>query len=165
MTAVTDRLGVQHRAQDRQVAALGAQGVDLPQQLLAQELHRLRALELGPRQEIEGFGACFNELGWTALAAWSSRRAGASVPLVLWYTTSAIAAALMLEPDLIIDTHGQPIIDPVYELFEWTIQQMDPVPVLLERDYNFEDLEQIQSELMQLRSIIQRHWRVPYEAK
>ena len=28
-----------------------------------------------------------------------------------------------VEPDLIIDTHGQPIIDPVYDLFEWTIQQ------------------------------------------
>jgi hypothetical protein len=76
-----------------------------------------------------------------------------------------MAGHRQVEPDLIIDTHGQPIIDPVYELFEWTIQQMDPVPVLLERDYNFEDLEQIQSELMQLRSIIQRHWRVPYEAK
>jgi uncharacterized protein (UPF0276 family) len=66
-----------------------------------------------------------------------------------------------VEPDLIIDTHGQPIIDPVYELFEWTIQQMDPVPVLLERDYNFEELEQIQSELLQLKSIIQTHWKVP----
>jgi uncharacterized protein (UPF0276 family) len=37
---------------------------------------------------------------------------------------------------------------------------MDPVPVLLERDYNFEELEQIQSELLQLKHIIQTHWRV-----
>jgi len=65
-----------------------------------------------------------------------------------------------VEPDLIIDTHGQPIIDPVYELFEWTIQKMDPVPVLLERDYNFEDLEQIQGELIQIKSILKRHWEV-----
>jgi len=65
-----------------------------------------------------------------------------------------------VEPDLIIDTHGQPIIDPVYELFEWTIQKMDPVPVLLERDYNFEDLEQIQGELTKIRSILIRHWEV-----
>jgi len=65
-----------------------------------------------------------------------------------------------VEPDLIIDTHGQPIIDPVYELFEWTIQKMDPVPVLLERDYNFEDLEQIQGELTQIKSILKRHWEV-----
>ncbi len=65
-----------------------------------------------------------------------------------------------VEPDLIIDTHGQPIIDPVYELFEWTIQKMDPVPVLLERDYNFKDLEQIQGELTRIKSILKRHWEV-----
>jgi uncharacterized protein (UPF0276 family) len=69
-----------------------------------------------------------------------------------------------VEPDLIIDTHGRPIIDPVYELFEWTIKQMDPVPVLLERDYNFEDTEQIQSELNQIRALIKKHWRVEHES-
>jgi uncharacterized protein (UPF0276 family) len=68
-----------------------------------------------------------------------------------------------VEPDLIIDTHGQAIIDPVYELFEWTIQQMQPVPVLLERDYNFEDLEQIQGELVKIRGILNRHWKPAYE--
>jgi uncharacterized protein (UPF0276 family) len=65
-------------------------------------------------------------------------------------------------PDLIIDTHGQPIIDPVYELFEWTIQRMDPVPVLLERDYNFDNLDQLQSELVHLKSIIKKHWRIEH---
>ena len=69
-----------------------------------------------------------------------------------------------VEPDLIIDTHGQPIIDPVYELFEWTIQKMDPVPVLLERDYNFEDLEQIQGELTRIRNILKKHWEVAHES-
>ncbi len=69
-----------------------------------------------------------------------------------------------VEPDLIIDTHGQPIIDPVYELFEWTIEKMNPVPVLLERDYNFEDLEQIQGELTQIRSILNKHWEVKHES-
>ena len=69
-----------------------------------------------------------------------------------------------VEPDLIIDTHGQPIIDPVYELFEWTIAKMDPVPVLLERDYNFEDTEQIQSELLQIKGLIKKHWRVEHES-
>ena len=69
-----------------------------------------------------------------------------------------------VEPDLIIDTHGQPIIDPVYELFEWTIQKMDPVPVLLERDYNFEDLDQIQGELARIRNILKRHWEVAHES-
>ena len=67
-------------------------------------------------------------------------------------------------PDLIIDTHGQPIIDPVYDLFEWTIQQMDPVPVLLERDYNFDELDQLQYELTHLKSIVKKHWKVTHEA-
>jgi uncharacterized protein (UPF0276 family) len=67
-------------------------------------------------------------------------------------------------PELLIDTHGQPIIDPVYELFEWTIAKMDPVPVLLERDYNFEDTEQIQSELLQIKGLIKKHWRVEHES-
>ena len=35
-------------------------------------------------------------LGWSALAAWASRRPGASVPLVLWFTTSAVSVALLL---------------------------------------------------------------------
>ena len=69
-----------------------------------------------------------------------------------------------VEDDLIIDTHGRPIIDPVYELFEWTIARMDPVPVLLERDYHFEDLEQIQSELVHIKSLIKKHWRVEHES-
>jgi len=66
-------------------------------------------------------------------------------------------------PDLIIDTHGRPIADPVYELFEWTIQRMDPVPVLLERDYNFNELDQLQAELVQLKKLIGKHWRVEHE--
>lgn len=67
-------------------------------------------------------------------------------------------------PDLIIDTHGQPIIDPVYDLFEWTIQRMDPVPVLLERDYNFNELDQLQEELTNLRNILKKYWRVTHDA-
>ncbi len=67
-------------------------------------------------------------------------------------------------PDLIIDTHGQPIIDPVYDLFEWTIQRMDPVPVLLERDYNFNELDQLQEELTNLRNILKKHWKVTHDA-
>ncbi|MFC2080059.1 DUF692 domain-containing protein [Bacteroidota bacterium] len=68
-----------------------------------------------------------------------------------------------VEEDLIIDTHGMPIIDPVYELFDYTISKMNPVPVLLERDYNFEDLKSISSEMDQLRKIISKNWEVIHE--
>lgn len=66
-------------------------------------------------------------------------------------------------PDLIIDTHGQPIIDPVYELFDWTAQRLHPVPVLLERDYNFPQLEELNGELQRLKNICQQHWHARYE--
>ncbi len=38
---------------------------------------------------------------WLALAAWSEKRAGASVPLVLWWTTSAGSAALLLSGSIV----------------------------------------------------------------
>ncbi|MGQ1784413.1 MULTISPECIES: HvfB family MNIO-type RiPP peptide maturase [unclassified Saccharicrinis] len=62
--------------------------------------------------------------------------------------------------DLIIDTHGQPIIDPVYELFGYTINKMKPVPVLLERDFNFEDFDGIVEEFGKLKSITHKSWEV-----
>lgn len=69
-----------------------------------------------------------------------------------------------VEPDLIIDTHGQPIIEHVYELFKWTISKMQPVPVLLERDYNFSDIPQLSKELVALEQITVNQWEKRYEA-
>lgn len=60
--------------------------------------------------------------------------------------------------DLIIDSHGQAIIDPVYELFEWTLQHVKPVPVLLERDFNIPELEELQGELNSLEAIMTKLW-------
>lgn len=61
-------------------------------------------------------------------------------------------------PDLIIDTHGQAIIDPVYELFETTIEKMNPVPVLLERDFNIPEMGELQRELNKLQAICNSKW-------
>ncbi|MBX7137709.1 MAG: DUF692 domain-containing protein [Oligoflexia bacterium] len=61
-------------------------------------------------------------------------------------------------PDLIIDTHGEPIIDPVYELFEWTIERLHPVPVLLERDYNFPEFPDLLAEVSRLQAIASKVW-------
>jgi hypothetical protein len=68
-----------------------------------------------------------------------------------------------VEPDLIIDTHGQPIIAPVYDLFEWTLEHVNPVPVLLERDYNFQNMEDIQKEMDTLEEICKNKWEVKHE--
>lgn len=61
--------------------------------------------------------------------------------------------------DLIIDTHGQPIIDPVYDLFEYAISRLSqPVPVLLERDFNIPELEELQGEMTRMEKICAKTW-------
>lgn len=64
--------------------------------------------------------------------------------------------------DLIIDTHGAAIIDPVYDLFDWTIQRLNPVPVLLERDFNFPEFDELLGEMNRLKSITQKHWTMAH---
>ena len=73
-----------------------------------------------------------------------------------------MAGHLKVSDELIIDTHGQDIIDPVYDLFEWTIAQMRPVPVLLERDFNFDNLPKLNEELNYLENICTKKWVEEY---
>ena len=62
-------------------------------------------------------------------------------------------------PDLIIDTHGEPIIDPVYDLFDFTVRKLpNQVPVLLERDFNIPELHELQTELNRLENICKKAW-------
>lgn len=69
-----------------------------------------------------------------------------------------IAGHEKVEEDLIIDTHGQDIIDPVYELFEWTINKIKPVPVLLERDFNIPEISDLLLEMKKLKEIMSNAW-------
>ncbi|WP_160716529.1 DUF692 domain-containing protein [Chitinophaga solisilvae] len=69
-----------------------------------------------------------------------------------------MAGHTQVSQDLIIDTHGEPVIDPVYDLFEWTIQYLKPVPVLLERDFNIPEMQELQQELNRLKTICQKQW-------
>ena len=64
--------------------------------------------------------------------------------------------------ELIIDTHGQAIINPVYDLFQWTIGRMEPVPVLLERDFNIPGLAELNGEVDQLQGICSAQWKNHY---
>ncbi len=62
--------------------------------------------------------------------------------------------------DLIIDTHGEAIINPVYDLYAYAIQQLDaPVPILLERDFNIPELDALKMEMQQLEAIAQAQWK------
>lgn len=67
--------------------------------------------------------------------------------------------------DLIIDTHGEAIIDPVYDLFNWTLTKVNPVPVLLERDFNIPQLGDLQLELNNLKAIMAENWKTKIELK
>jgi hypothetical protein len=56
---------------------------------------------------------------------------------------------------LLIDTHGAPIIDPVYALLEDTLRKIPHAPpVLLERDHNIPSLPVLEAELARLQGII-----------
>jgi len=61
--------------------------------------------------------------------------------------------------DLIIDTHGAAIIDPIYEIFDHTLKRMNRrIPILLERDFNIPEMSELQDEMLQLQKIANKHW-------
>lgn len=62
-------------------------------------------------------------------------------------------------PTLVIDTHGAPIIDPVFDLLDFTLTTMRqrglPLPpVLLERDHHMPPLPELFGELRRLQAIV-----------
>ena len=59
-------------------------------------------------------------------------------------------------PELKIDTHGAPLIEPVYALLEAAYRHCGPVPTLLERDTEIPDVEELAEEVARIRSIQQR---------
>jgi len=68
-----------------------------------------------------------------------------------------IAGHLLVEEDLIIDTHGEDIIEPVYELLEFALNWLQkPIPILLERDFNIPPLEELQKEINKIHSIFNK---------
>ena len=56
----------------------------------------------------------------------------------------------------IIDTHDQPIIDPVWELYETTVERLGNVSTMIERDDNIPPLAELQEELEHARKISDR---------
>ncbi|HEX9755224.1 MAG TPA: DUF692 family protein, partial [Gemmatimonadales bacterium] len=50
-------------------------------------------------------------------------------------------------PDLIVDTHGADVIDPVWGLLEQAYERFGVVPTLLERDFNIPPLATLLGEV------------------
>jgi uncharacterized protein (UPF0276 family) len=62
-------------------------------------------------------------------------------------------------PTLVVDTHGAPIIDPVYALLRRTLTRfrergLPLPPVLLERDHRIPPLPELELELVRLRDTV-----------
>ena len=60
-------------------------------------------------------------------------------------------------PDLKVDTHGAPVIDPVWSLLERAYARFGVRPTLLERDFNFPPLAELVGELDRIRATQARH--------
>lgn len=53
-------------------------------------------------------------------------------------------------PDLIIDTHGQAVVDPVWDLLETAYEAFGVFPTLLERDFNMPALDDLLAEVARI---------------
>lgn len=58
--------------------------------------------------------------------------------------------------DLIVDTHGAEVIDPVWELLQKAYQLHGAFPTLLERDFNIPSLAELGREVRQIRQLQQQ---------
>jgi len=59
--------------------------------------------------------------------------------------------------DLIIDSHGQKVIDPVWHLLETAYRQFGLFPTLLERDFNIPPLAELVKEVEHIAEL-QHQW-------
>ena len=55
--------------------------------------------------------------------------------------------------DYVIDTHDHPVCDPVWELYQRTLEYLGPVATLLERDDHFPPLDELVDELDKAREL------------
>lgn len=70
-----------------------------------------------------------------------------------------MAGHTQVSEDTIIDTHGEAIIEKVYELYTATLPKLKEVPVLLERDFNFPEMSEILDEMKTLDQIAKKAWK------
>ena len=59
--------------------------------------------------------------------------------------------------DLIVDTHGADVIDPVWEILDKAYELFGNMPTLLERDFNFPPLTELMQEVHTIRNL-QTKW-------
>lgn len=67
--------------------------------------------------------------------------------------------------DLIVDTHGADVIDPVWDLLEETYRTFGVFPTLLERDFNIPPLQELVKEVEHIALLQQRYKEPLHETK
>ena len=67
------------------------------------------------------------------------------------------AGHLRKGPDLVIDTHGETVIDPVWDLLDETYRLYGIRPTLLERDFNIPPLSELTTEIEHI-AALQQPW-------
>tara|TARA_R110000868_G_scaffold369683_1_gene633103 strand:+ start:7786 stop:8640 length:855 start_codon:yes stop_codon:yes gene_type:complete len=65
-------------------------------------------------------------------------------------------ADIELGGELLIDTHGAPVCDPVWALFETVIERFGPRPVLIERDTNIPGFDVLLGERNRAQRVLER---------
>ncbi|CAL1241107.1 HvfB family MNIO-type RiPP peptide maturase [Candidatus Methylocalor cossyra] len=59
--------------------------------------------------------------------------------------------------DLLVDTHGAPVIDPVWRLLDRAYSRFGVLPTVLERDFNIPPLEELLREVVHLHNLQAAH--------
>ncbi len=72
-------------------------------------------------------------------------------------TYAHIAGHYLEAEDLIIDTHGATVIDPVWNLLDIAYDEFGVFPTLLERDFNIPPLNELMLEVNHIREYQKRH--------
>ncbi|HWU65889.1 MAG TPA: DUF692 domain-containing protein [Methylophilus sp.] len=75
---------------------------------------------------------------------------------------SHMAGHLQVEPGLLVDTHGEAIIDPVWHLLEYAYKSFGAFPTLLERDSNIPPLATLMLEVDRI-AHLQNHARSKHQ--
>lgn len=75
-----------------------------------------------------------------------------------------IAGHYKEEEDLLVDTHGAPIINSVWALLDKTYEHFGVIPTLLERDFNIPPLAELLTEIDHINRL-QQKWASAHEAR
>ncbi len=74
-----------------------------------------------------------------------------------------IAGHYVESPELLIDTHGEDVIDPVWKMLETAYARYGVFPTLLERDFNIPPLQDLLGEVERIRELQQAHGKQAHE--